>query len=399
MGLSLQIFISMILGVALGLFCGPEYLNFINTWIAPLGTIFMRLIRMMVVPIVLSSLIAGVCSLGDTGRMGRIGLKTFVLCEATTLIALFTGILFGIIFQPGVGVNLEVAQAPLTTSQSISIRDMLTNLVPANPLVAIANGDMLPVIVFSLIMGCGIVAAKEKSRTVPAFFIGMADICYKVIGWVLKLAPIGVFGLITPVVAESGSAVLLPLIKVILAVYLGCVLHGVIVYASLLALCGFPVLGYFKNSLPASLVAFTGCSSSGTLPVTMECANRIGISQGISSFVLPLGSTVHMDGTGIYQGVCALFVAQIYGVELGFYQYCLLVFIGSLVAIGTAGIPGGAFIMLTMVLSGLGLPLEGAALVAGVDRILDMAVTCLNVTGDSIVCGIIAKSEGEKLTI
>lgn len=215
----------------------------------------------------------------------------------------------------------------------------------------------------------------------------------------MSLAPIGVFGLITPVIAKNGPAVLMPLIKIVLAVYLACAVHAIVVYGGMLTVAGLNPIKYLKNVLPASLLAFTSCSSGGTLPVTLECCRKMNISKAVSSFVLPLGATINMDGTAAYQGVCALFVAQIYGIDLSMSQYAVIIITGTLASIGTAGVPGAGFIMLTLVLTALGLPLEGSALVAGIDRILDMPRTSVNVTGDAVVTGLVAKSEGETLEV
>ena len=210
----------------------------------------------------------------------------------------------------------------------------------------------------------------------------------------MNVAPIGVFGLITPVVAANGPAVLLPLLKVVIAVYLGCFLHAVIVYGGLLKFVGkISPIKFFKAILPAQVLSITSCSSGGTLPVSMQCIQKLGVSKDISSFVLPLGATINMDGTAVYQGVCALFIAQIYGVDLTTGQYLTIVLTGTLASIGTAGVPGAGFIMLTMILTAIGLPLEGSALIAGIDRILDMPRTCVNVTGDATVAYLVDKSE------
>ena len=399
MNLSTKILAGLIVGVVAGLVLGADGLAFANTWIAPLGTIFMNLIKMMIVPLVFSSLVVGVCGLGDIGKMGRIGGKTFCLYMATTFVAIAIGIFFGLLFQPGVGLDMSTEGLKVAAKQAPSLGKVLMDIFPSNPLVSMTKANMLQIIVFSLALGAGIVAAGEKAKVVADFFEGFAEACYKIIGYIMDLAPIGVFGLITPVIAKNGPAVLMPLIKIIAAVYLACAVHAIFVYGGLLSVSGINAVKYLKNVMPASLLAFTSCSSGGTLPVTLDCVRKMGISQGISSFVLPLGATINMDGTAAYQGVCALFVAQIYGVDLSFSQYAIIVITGTLASIGTAGVPGAGFIMLTLVLTALGLPLEGSALVAGIDRILDMPRTSVNVTGDSVVCALVAKSEGEEVNL
>lgn len=399
MNLSTKILAGLVLGVVAGLVLGASGLGFANTWIAPLGTIFMNLIKMMIVPLVFSSLVIGVCGLGDVTKLGRIGGKTVVLYMGTTFVAIAIGIFFGILFQPGVGLNMSTEGLKVAAKQAPTIAKVIIDIFPSNPIVSMSKANMLQIIVFSLALGGGIVAAGEKAAIVRDFFDGFAEACYKIIGGIMSLAPIGVFGLITPVIAKNGPAVLMPLIKIIAAVYLACAVHALLVYGGLLTMNGLNVMKYFKAIMPASLLAFTSCSSGGTLPVTLECCRKLGISKSVSSFVLPLGATINMDGTAAYQGVCALFVAQIYGIDLSFTQYAIIVVTGTLASIGTAGVPGAGFIMLTLVLTALGLPLEGSALVAGIDRILDMPRTSVNVTGDAVVAGLVAKSEGETIQL
>ena len=236
---------------------------------------------------------------------------------------------------------------------------------------------MLQIIVFALFLGLGISMVGEPADTFKNTINGLAEVSYKIVGIIMDFAPIGVFGLITPVVASNGPAVLLPLLKVIVAVYIG----------------KFSPLKFFKGLAPAQLLAFTSCSSNGTLPVNLACVQKMGVSKEVSSFVLPLGATINMDGTAVYQGVCALFVAQLYGVDLNSAQMLTIVLTGTLASIGTAGVPGAGFIMLTMILTAVGLPLEGSALIAGIDRILDMPRTCVNITGDAVVSFLVDKGE------
>ena len=271
---------------------------------------------------------------------------------------------------------------------------VIIDIFPTNPLGAMVKANMLQIILFALFVGVGIVAVGEKADALKNTIDGLAEVCYKMVGIIMSFAPVGVFGLITPVVAANGPAVLLPLLKVIICVYVGCLLHAVVVYGAMVAVLGkTSPMAFFKGVAPASILAFSSCSSSGTLPLTMDCMRKMGVSQNISSFVLPLGATINMDGTALYQGVCALFVAQIYGVELTGAQYMTIMLTGTLASIGTAGVPGAGFIMLTMILTALGLPLEGSALIAGIDRILDMPRTSVNVTGDAAVTLVVDKSE------
>ena len=394
MNLSTKILIALGLGIIAGLQLGAEGAGFAKAWIGPLGTIFMNLIKMVIVPLVFSSLVMGVCGLGDVKKLGRIGIKTIALYLVTTAFAIALGIAFGVLVEPGAGLNLSTEGLKVATKTAPPIMKVIVDIFPTNPLGAMVKANMLQIILFALFVGVGIVAVGEKANALKNTIDGLAEVCYKMVGIIMSFAPFGVFGLITPVVAANGPAVLLPLLKVIICVYAGCALHALIVYGTLVSiLAKMNPMAFFKGIAPASLLAFSSCSSSGTLPLTMDCMRKMQVSQNISSFVLPLGATINMDGTALYQGVCALFVAQIYGVELTGAQYMTIMLTGTLASIGTAGVPGAGFIMLTMILTALGLPLEGSALIAGIDRILDMPRTSVNVTGDAAVTLIVDKSE------
>ncbi len=397
MNLSTKILIALGLGIVAGLELGAEGAAFAKAWIGPLGTIFMNLIKMVIVPLVFSSLVMGVCGLGDVKKLGRIGFKTVALYLITTAFAIALGIALGIIVEPGVGLNMSTEGLKAAAKAAPPIMKVIIDIFPTNALDAMVKANMLQIILFSLFIGVGIVAVGEKAEALKNTIDGLAEVSYKMVGMIMAIAPIGVFGLITPVVAANGPAVLLPLLKVIICVYVGCLLHAVVVYGFMVQfMAGMSPIQFFKGVSPASLMAFSSCSSGGTLPLTMDCMRKMGISQNISSFVLPLGATINMDGTALYQGVCALFVAQIYGVDLTGAQYMTIMLTGTLASIGTAGVPGAGFIMLSMILTALGLPLEGSALIAGIDRILDMPRTSVNVTGDAAVTVVVDKSEGGK---
>lgn len=394
MNLTTKILVGLALGIIAGLQLGAEGVGFAKTWIGPLGTIFMNMIKMVIVPLVFSSLVVGVCNLGDIKKVGRIGVKTVIYYLGTTAFAIIIGLGFGTLFQPGVGMHMPGAATKVAAKAAPPLMKVIVDIFPTNALDAMLKANMLQIIVFSLFVGVGIIAVEEKGEYLKRTIDGLAEVCYKIVGMIMKVAPIGVFGLITPVVAANGPAVLLPLLKVVLAVYLACILHAVVVYGAMLKIIGgADVMHFFKEVSPASLMAFSSCSSSGTLPVTMACAKKLGISKDVYSFVLPLGATINMDGTAAYQGVCALFIAQLYGIDLSAAQYGTIIVTGTLASIGTAGVPGAGFIMLTMILTALGLPLEGSALIAGIDRILDMPRTSVNITGDACVAYLVGKSE------
>jgi Na+/H+-dicarboxylate symporter len=394
MNLSNKILIGLVLGVVAGLVVGPEGLGFVKKWIAPFGTLFINMIKMIIVPLVLASLVVGASSLGDLRKLGRIGGKTIVFYLGTTAVAVVIGIVMSLMMSPGSGLQLP-ANAVYKGKEAPPLMDVLVNMVPTNVIQAMLNADMLQIIVFALFVGIGITLVGQRAKPVESFFDGLAEVTYKIVGVIMAFAPIGVFALILPVVAANGPKVLIPLAKVIAAVYIGCLIHMSITYSAILKLLAdFSPVRFFKGILPAQLIAFSTCSSAATLPVTMKnTQENLGVSKEVSSFVLPLGATINMDGTAIYQGVAALFVAQIYGVDLSLSQMMVIVLTGTLASIGAAGVPGAGLIMLTLTLQSVGLPLEGIALIAGIDRVLDMARTTLNITGDAVATVFIQKSE------
>ncbi|MDP2982113.1 MAG: dicarboxylate/amino acid:cation symporter [Candidatus Latescibacter sp.] len=386
-----KILIGLVLGMAAGIIFGPrtESIKFV-------GDAFISALKMLIGPLVFASLVTGVTSMNDPKKLGRVGIKTLFYYLATTAVAVIIGLILGVFFQPGAGVRLEHS-GPLKATAAPSMIDTLVSLIPSNPVNAFATDNILQVIVFALLLGLAINFTGEKGKPVAAFIDSFAEVMFKLTMMVMELAPFGVFALIAWVSGKFGLAVLLPLMKVILVVYAGCLLHYVITYGGLLALVArVNPLNFARGMIDAQLVAFSTASSSGTLPVNMQVTQKnLGVSESISSFVLPLGATINMDGTAIYQGVAALFIAQVYGIELTMSHYATIVMSATLASIGTAGVPGAGMIMLSLVLSSVGLPLEGIALIAGVDRILDMGRTTLNITGDAMVSVLIAKSEKE----
>ena len=396
MNLSVQILVALILSVCAGLVIGPEGLPFVNKWIAPIGTIFINFIKMMIVPVVTCSLIVGVTSLGgDSKKLGRISAKTICLYLITTAIAIVLGFAVAGIIQPGVGLDIAGKVAP-KVKEAPTFMQVLVNMVPTNPVDAMAKGQILPVIIFALLVGIGITQLDEKrSRFLMDLYDAGAEVCYKIIAMVMKFAPLGVFALLLPVVCKNGPKVLLPLLSVILAVAIGCALQCILVYSTLAStMGGVNPVKFFRGMSEAMMLAFTTCSSAAALPVNMKnCQEKLGLSREVTSFVLPLGCTINMDGTALYMGVCSLFVANAFGVNLTSSDMIMIVFTGTLASIGTAGVPGAGLIMLAMVLQAVQLPMEGLALVAGIDRVLDMFRTCVNITGDGAVCCVVDKTE------
>ncbi|MBQ9422256.1 MAG: dicarboxylate/amino acid:cation symporter [Pyramidobacter sp.] len=389
-----QISIGFIAGIVFGRMASPQVVGYV----APLGSIFMALLNMLIVPLVLSSLIVGVASLGDLKALGRIGVKTVVLYLLTTAVAIAIGLALGNIMQPGAGMDLALAKAT-EAKAAPSLGQVLTNMFPKNAFAAMVNANMLQIIVFALFFGVALTMAGEKGKPALAFFDSMAEVMYKMTAIVMKFAPYGVFALIAGTVSKYGMAVLLPFAKVIGAVYIGCIIHAVVIYSGLVtAFARKSPMWFFRGIKEASLTAFVTRSSAGTLPVTMECCHNMGVPEKVSSFVLPLGATINMDGTALYQGVCALFIAQAYGIPLNLSAQLGILLTATLGSIGTAGVPGAGLIMLTLVTTQAGLPIEGVAMIAGIDAILDMIRTSLNITGDAAVATVVARTEGADFT-
>lgn len=386
-----QILIGLGLGVLTGMLFKADALV-----LAPIGTLFLNAIKMLIVPLVFVSLVAGITAMSDSAKLGRISVKTIAIYLVTTAFAVSIGLLFGALFAPGEGMNM-VASGVQETKQAPSLVQILVGLVPTNPVTAFAEGNILQIIVFAIALGVSMNLIGEKAAPAVKLFDSLAEVFYKLTDLVMRCAPIGVFALIAGVVASHGIEVLLPLASVIGVIYLASIAHMLLVYGGLLAmLARLSPLRFFKGVAPALAVAFSTSSSAGTLPVSIECARKnLGVSQGVAGFVLPVGATINMDGTAIYQGVLALFIAQAFGVDLNGGQYLMIILTATLASIGTAGVPGAGLIMLGLVLTSVGLPLEGVALIAGIDRILDMARTTVNVAGDLMTTTLVGRSENE----
>ncbi len=387
-----QIFIAFVIAIILGAIFGPSI-----AVLKPFGDLFLRLIKFVIVPLVLASLVVGVASTGDIRKLSFMGGKTIAYYLITTVIAIIIGLGFGLMISPGTGVDISTEVSSSETKAPPSVFDTFLNIIPTNPIQSLVEANILQIIFFAIFLGIGITLLGDKGKGLYNFFDELANVMYKITGIVMKVAPLGVLGLIAPVVGNYGLAVLLPLLKLILAVAIACILHAAIVYSlAVKVFAKMNPLTFFKGIMPAAFVAFSTTSSSGTLPITMQNTQQnLGVSNRVSSFVLPLGATINMDGTAIYQGVSALFIAQFFGIELTIMQMIMIVITATLASIGTAGVPGAGLIMLAMVLNAVGLPLEGIALIAGIDRILDMFRTSINVVGDASAAVVVAASEGE----
>lgn len=387
-----QIFIAFAVAVVLGAVFGPAI-----DVISPLGDLFLRLIKFIIAPLILATLVVGIASTGDPKQLGRIGIKTITYYLVTSGIAVIIGLAFAYLIAPGKGLNIAVPETTAEVAETGGVVATLLNIIPENPFAALASGNVLQIIFFAVFVGLAITLVGKPAQPVYRFFEGFAEVMYKITGIIMWFAPIGVLGLVAPVVGQYGLSVLLPLLKVILAVAIACAVHAIFVYS--LAVKKFAKISpikFFKGMAPAAAVAFSTCSSSGTLPVTLKnTQENLGVSRKISSFVLPLGATINMDGTAIYQGIAVVFIAQFYGLELSFLQLVTVVLTTVLASIGAAGVPGAGVIMLAMVLSAANMPLEGIALVAGIDRILDMFRTSVNVLGDASAAVVVAATENE----
>lgn len=391
-----QIFIAFIVAVILGLIFGKSI-----EVIKPLGDLFLRLIKFIIAPLILSTLVVGIASGGDPKQLGRMGLKTITYYLVTTALAITIGLAVALMFSPGKGLDIKLdptQAADVTQAQETpgAIQTLL-EIVPTNPFEALATANILQIIFFALFIGIGITLVGAKAKPVLTFFDGFSEVMYRITGIIMKFAPIGILGLVAPVVGAYGLSVLLPLLKVILAVLVACIAHMLLVYSSAVKVFAkMNPLRFFKGMTPAGIVAFSTASSAGTLPVTIKnVEENLGVPKKISSFVLPLGATINMDGTAIYQGVSVVFIAQFFNLDLSILQLLTVVLTTVLASIGTAGVPGAGLIMLTMVLSSIGLPLEGIALIAGIDRILDMLRTLVNIVGDASAAVVVAGSEKE----
>lgn len=399
-----QILIALVLGVLYGLLF-TDYVSYVS-WA---GTIFLRALRMVIVPLILSSIISGVTQIGNPENLGRLGIKTLLYYLSTSTFAIVTGLIFVNLLTPGVGADLGFSKSVEGLEAATeSFGDTLMNIIPSNIFTAFTNGDMLSIIFFALIFGFFITKTDEKPKKfLSDFFDYVFKVMMKMTLFIIKFTPIGVFGIVAGVVADQASdtAALLDIVKR-LGIYMGAVLlalgtHAMITLPALLKFVGkVKPIEHFKAMTTPLLTAFSTSSSSATLPLTMEAVeDNDGVSNSVTSFTLPLGATVNMDGTALYECIAAMFIAQAYGVGLGFFEQVIVVITALLASIGAAGIPMAGLVMITIVLTAVGLPLEGVGLILAVDRILDMCRTTVNVWSDSCGAVIIAKTEGEKLKI
>ena len=396
LNLAAWIIIGMLAGIAVGFVFLKVGGTFTTDYLKPVGTIYINLLKFMVVPVVLFSITKGVIALDDLKKVGSVGIKTFIYYICTTAFAVVVGLVvvncfkgFFPVLDSSVTSGLEY-----TATEAPKIMDVIVNIFPDNLFKPMVETNMLPVIVIAIFFGAGILASGEKGRMASNLVDSLEDVVMKVLMMIIKLTPIGVFCLMADVVAVNGAKIVGSLAIVIGVAYIAYILHMVIVYScSVKFLSGMSPIKFFKGISAAMLTAFTTTSSNATLPINIECCNDMGAEPEISSFVLPLGATINMDGTAIYQAVAAVFIACCYGVDLTLGQMAMIVVTATLASIGTAGVSGAGMIMLSMVLIQVGLPVEGIALIAGVDKLFDMGRTTLNITGDATCAMWLSKVE------
>ena len=393
MGLAMQMLIGLVLGVVVGMFLDSQ---FATTYVKPFGDLFIRLIRMVVVPLVFATLVAGAAGISDVSKLGRVAVKTLLIFMITSAISVIFGLVIANMIDPGVGLTLSTEGLKAAQVKAPSFVQTLLDIVPINPMEAFAKGSILQIIFFAIMFGFCLNFLGEKGRPVYEFFDIVGNLMIHMTQVVMRYAPIGVFALMAVVVSQHGLAVLLPLGKLILSSFIATALLIIVIYIPIVMfIIRIPVGQYFKGIFEPWLIAFTTCSSAAAMAANLVSARKLGATKSIASFAVPLGNTINMNGTAVYMGVCAVFAAQIYGIPLSMGDQVIVVITGVLAAIGTAGVPGAGLIMSTLVFTQIGIPLEVIALIAGVDRILDMIRTSINVVGDSTTALMVSRMEGE----
>lgn len=395
--LPLLIFGAMVLGIIVGVAASTnaDAVAFISTYIKPFGTIFVNLLKAVVVPVVLISIICGMISMEDVKKVGSVGWKTLVYYMCTTAVAIVIGLVVANLFK-GAFPILETAEASYE-AKSANFMDTIVNIFPSNPWNSFFNANMLQVIVIAVAFGAGILVTGEKAKPVADLMNSLNEVIMNVMLGVIKLTPIGVFCLMADTVAVNGPKIISSLAIVLAVCYLAYLIHLLGVYSFTIKTMGGMAPGKFlRGMIPAMIMAFTSTSSVATLPVTMDCSKHLGADEEISSFVLPLGATINMDGTAIYMGVTSIFIASCYNVDLTLAQMATIIVTATLASIGTAGVSGAGMIMLAMVLESVNLPVAGIGLIVGIDKIFDMGRTTLNITGDAS-CAVIVTNWEKKV--
>jgi Na+/H+-dicarboxylate symporter len=390
-----QILIAIVLGVVVGILFGEKAAH-----IKIVGDLFIRLLKAIIIPLIMASMVAGIVSLGDVRKLGRIGLRTFIYYMATTTLAVGVGLILVNLMKPGVGVEIGTKTASdLSGGEVPSVLSIISDIIPANLFDAMAKDKVLSIIFFSLLLGVAISSIGEKGRPLVSLFEAFNSVMMKITNWIMRLAPFGVFALMAYTIGAMGLSVIKPLVVYMATVVIGLTIHACITLPVLLSAVGkYSPLKFIGDVFSAVATAFSTASSAATLPITMDCVQEnTGISNKVASFVLPLGATVNMDGTALYEAVAAMFIAQAYGIDLSIGQQLVIMLTATLASIGAAAIPGAGLVTMVIVLKAVNLPLEGIGMILAVDRILDMLRTAVNVWGDACGAAVIANLEGEQL--
>uniref|UniRef100_UPI003D1203AC dicarboxylate/amino acid:cation symporter n=1 Tax=Vibrio sp. TaxID=678 RepID=UPI003D1203AC len=403
MSLTGRVIFGMVTGILTGfaiqaLFSDNGFVNdyIVNGLFDVGGQIFVASLKMLVVPLIFVSLVCGTSSLKDITTLGRMGGKTLLFYLVTTAVAITLALVAGTVFQPGAGADLTAASS-FTSAEAPSLSEVIINMFPTNPINSMAQGNTLQIIVFALLFGIAISAAGKPGERIAAVFNDLNEVIMKLVALLMNLAPYGVFFLMAKLFTSLGLGAIMNLAEYFLVLAGTLVVHGIVTYGLMLkGFTGLSPITFLRKMEDAVMFAFSTASSNATIPVTLETAkNRMGVDNKVASFTIPLGATVNMDGTAIMQGVATAFIAQAFNIDLTMGDYLTVILTATLASIGTAGVPGVGLVMLAMVLNQVGLPLEGIALIMGVDRLLDMTRTVVNITGDSMVTAIVARSEGE----
>ena len=395
--LTAQIGIALLLAVVAGILLRNQA-GFVDTYIKPFGIIFLNLLKFIVAPLVLFSIMAGILSMNDISKVGKLGFRALLYFMTTTLFAVTLGLVVPSLlkgFLPVINIDLDAAAEPVETS-NVTVMDQLVNMFPENIIEPLSSMAMMQVIVIALLFGIAMVHVGEKGEMARKVTLSFNDVVGKILDYIMALAPIGVFCMLTPVVVDNGPAVLGSYAALLALAYFCFVVHAGVVYSSAVALLGrMSPLKFFKGLQPAMLFAFSSDSSVATLPYTMQCTEKMGVSKDIGSFVLSLGATINMDGVAIYLGVVSVFMATCCGIDLTMSQYLAIAFASTVASIGTPGIPGGSLALMAMVFASAGIPVECVAVAAGIDRIIDMGRTVMSVTGDAS-CAVVMQRMVEK---
>ena len=402
MSFTQRILLSILAGVVVGIALNASqaafpslYAFLVDGLFYVVGGIFLALLRLMVVPLVLISLICGVNAMGDLRTIGRVGAKTVALFLATTAAAVTLGLSMGLVFSPGAGFELEGAFADVAPREMPPLADTFINIFPENLFQAMAEGQMLQIIVFALLFGFAANLAGERARSVVRLFTDLNEVVLKMVLLIVELAPIGLFALLSRTFATQGLEIFIPLAGYFLLLAGTLLLYLLVVYSLVLRAFGLNALRFLARMRAPMTFAFSTASSAATIPVTLNAlTSRLRVPNSIASFTVPLGATINMDGTAIMQGIATVFIANVYGVDLVFADFLVIILLSTLASIGTAAVPSAGLITLTMVLTQVGVPVEGIALIFGIDRLLDMMRTAVNVTGDGVTACVVAHSEG-----